>query len=334
MATESHLTNLDTSSSYIPVTGITITPGFVSLFPDETVRCVATVTPANASYKSVIFTALIPRRATVTCNGLVIAHSTGYAGISATSLDGGFTAVMLFSVIDPLCRVTITSSFIEDEFLQCVLQPWIDERDMVFVTSTDVALELDATSDEKPVSSVMVDTPVTLIEEPVQTTVLESLAFAVSSISLYLEDTYQAQLLPIPTAYPLTGVVYSSDQPNIVSVSSLGLVRVLDSGLVILTATLGSQRATMYVVTGARVTGVSIDPRTTTSMKRGRSTTVLAIISPSHALNSAVTWTSDNPVVATITDTGHVDAYTSGTATITVTTVEGGYKTSITIRVT
>ena len=52
-------TNLDTSSEYVPVTGITITPGYVTLFLDETVRCIATVTSANASYKSVFFAPLM-----------------------------------------------------------------------------------------------------------------------------------------------------------------------------------------------------------------------------------------------------------------------------------
>jgi len=293
----------DTPSSYVPVTGITLTPSYISLCPDETVRCVATVTPANASYKSVFFTALIPRRATVTCNGLVTAHSTGYAGISATSLDGGFTAVMLFSIKDQ-----VTSPCFDDED---VLLPWY-ERDRVSVT--DVVDEM--TEDNEQIAPSIV---------------LDSLAFAVSSVSLYLGDTHQAQLIPSSTSF--SGVVYSSDHPSIVSVSSTGLLTVLESGLVILTATLGSQRATMYVVTGARVTGVSIDPRTTTLMKRGQSTTVLAVISPPHALNSTLTWTSDNSVIASVTDNGHVDTYTSGTVTITATTAEGGYKASIRIRV-
>ena len=286
-------TNLDTSSVYIPVTGITITPGYVTLFPDETVRCVATVTPANASYKSVFFAPLIPRRATVTCNGLVTAHSTGYAGVSATSLDGGFTAVMLLSIVD------------------------FPKTELLSATETE-----------------LLSAPETETLQPVQPTVLDTLTFASSSISLYLDSTYQTQLIPNPETYPLSEVIYRIDHPSIVSVTSTGLLTVLESGFVTLTATLGSQTATMSVVTGAKVTGVIIDPRTTTSMKRDRSTTVLANVIPSNALNSIVTWISDNPIVATVTDNGHVDTYTSGTVIITATTVDGGYKASVTIRVT
>jgi len=266
------------------------------LFPGERVRCIATVTPANASYKSVIFAPLIPRRATVTCNGFVTTHSVGYAGVSATSVDGGFTAVTLFSIIDPSGSELEPGSAME-------------------------ALPYQVTGG-------------TLSEEPVQATVLESLAFASSSVSLYLESAHQTQLIPSPETYPLAEVIYSSDHPSIVSVSSTGLLTVLESGFVTLTATLGSQTATMSVITGAKVTGVIIDPRTTTSMKRGRSTTVLANVIPSNSLNPTVIWTSDNPIVATVTDTGHVDTYTSGVVTITVTTVEGGYKASVSIRVT
>jgi hypothetical protein len=167
-----------------------------------------------------------------------------------------------------------------------------------------------------------------------QATVLDSLAFAASSLSLYLDSTYQTQLIPSPGTYPLSEVVYTSDHPSIVSVSSTGLLTVLEHGFVTLTATLGSQTATMSVITGAKVAGVIIDPRTTTSMKRGRSTTVLAMINPTNALNSALTWTSDNPIVASVSDNGHVDTYTAGTAIITATTVEGGYTASVSIRVT
>jgi len=306
------------------VTGITITPNYATLFLDEAVRCVATVTPANASYKSVFFAPLIPRRATVTHNGLVIPHSVGYAGVSATSLDGGFTAVTLLSIVDRFAPAVEVLSVPAMEVLSA---PAMEDLLMLEMEAL-LAPETEALSAPETEASLSVG------ESFQPAMVLESLAFATSSLSLYLDSTYQTQLIPSPGTYPLSEVIYTSDHPSIVSVSSTGLLTVLEHGFVTLTATLGSQMATMSVMTGAKVAGVIIDPRTTTSMKRGRSATVLAMINPTNALNSALTWTSDNPIVASVSDNGHVDTYTAGTATITATTVDGGYTASVTIRVT
>ena len=321
-------TNLGTSTTYVPVTGITIKPNYVTMFPDDVVRCVATVTPTNASFKSVFFAPLIPRRATVTHNGLVIPHSVGYAGVSATSLDGGFTAVTLLSIVDrlaPAAKVLSAPAMLTGmETLTGMEALLMLEMEALLAPETEVL------SAPEPMQETLTETETEVLR---QATVLDSLAFATSSLSLYLDSTYQTQLIPIPGTYPLSEVVYTSDHPSIVSVSSTGLLTVLEHGFVTLKATLGSQTATMSVMTGAKVAGVIIDPRTTTSMKRGRSTTVLAMINPTNALNSALTWTSDNPIVASVSDNGHVDTYTAGTATIAATTVEGGYTASVSIRV-
>jgi len=299
------------------------------MFADDVVRCVATVTPANASFKSVFFAPLIPRRATVSHNGLVIPHSTGYAGVSATSLDGGFTAVTLLSIVNrfaPEAEVRSAPGMLTGMELR---------TEMELSTGMEALLMREMEALLAPETPPEQETlPETEIPQPVQAKVLDSLAFSLSSISLYLDSTYQTQLIPSPETYPLSEVIYRSDHPSIVSVSSTGLLTVLEHGFVTLTATLGSQTATMSVVTGAKVTGVIIDPRTTTSIKRGRSTTVLVSVIPNHALNSAVVWTSNNSIVASVTDTGHVDTYTAGTVVITATTVDGGYTASVSIRVT
>ena len=50
-----------------------------------------------------------------------------------------------------------------------------------------------------------------------------------------------------------------------------------------------------------------------------------ATVFPTDASNKKVTWSSDNPAVATVNDYGLVTAVSAGTATITVTTVDGGF---------
>ena len=55
----------------------------------------------------------------------------------------------------------------------------------------------------------------------------------------------------------------------------------------------------------------------------GETETLIATIQPANASNDKVTWTSNNPDVATVNDNGLVTAMDNGTATITVTSQDG-----------
>lgn len=71
------------------------------------------------------------------------------------------------------------------------------------------------------------------------------------------------------------------------------------------------------------VTGVSLN-KTSASISVGETETLTATVAPANALNPAVTWTSSNTDVATVVN-GVVTAKAAGSATITVTTTDGGY---------
>ena len=71
------------------------------------------------------------------------------------------------------------------------------------------------------------------------------------------------------------------------------------------------------------VTGVTLDVSTTV-IAPGETQTLTETVLPDVAANKAVTWSSDNTAVATVSN-GVVMAVTEGTANITVTTAEGGF---------
>ena len=70
------------------------------------------------------------------------------------------------------------------------------------------------------------------------------------------------------------------------------------------------------------VEGVTLDTDTL-NLKEGESRQLIATVAPENATNKDVIWESDNIGVATVDDTGKVTAVAAGTATITVTTVDG-----------
>lgn len=81
-----------------------------------------------------------------------------------------------------------------------------------------------------------------------------------------------------------------------------------------------------------KVTGISLD-KTTATVKKGEKVTLTATISPSNATNKALTWTSSDESVATVSG-GVVTAVGAGTATITATTKDGGFKAECAVTVT
>lgn len=80
------------------------------------------------------------------------------------------------------------------------------------------------------------------------------------------------------------------------------------------------------------VTSVSLN-KTIANLTIGDTVALAAAISPSNATNKAVKWVSSKPLVATVGSTGKVTAVSAGTATITVTTVDGNKTAKCTVTV-
>jgi uncharacterized protein (TIGR02145 family) len=79
------------------------------------------------------------------------------------------------------------------------------------------------------------------------------------------------------------------------------------------------------------VTGVTLS-QTTATLTVGATLTLTPTVAPDNADNKAVTWTSSDIAVATVRN-GKVTAVAAGTATITVTTEDGGKTASCTVTV-
>ena len=90
----------------------------------------------------------------------------------------------------------------------------------------------------------------------------------------------------------------------------------------------GSDSKSLSITIGAQtnvpVTGVSLNT-STLNLIEGGTGTLIATVLPETATNRNVTWSSNAPGVATVNSSGKVTAVSAGTATITVTTVDGGF---------
>jgi uncharacterized protein YjdB len=91
----------DPGSGTAAVTGVSLSHNNLTLFPGDMVTLTADVRPANATNKAVRWTSSVMRTAIVTVNGLLIADAPGTTVITATTVDGGYSAHCTVTVNSP-----------------------------------------------------------------------------------------------------------------------------------------------------------------------------------------------------------------------------------------
>lgn len=90
-----------------PVTGLSMSAMPILLNPTKLYTLQATVLPTTATNRSLIWESTNTAIATVDSNGVVKAITSGSCGISATSVDGDYSAIAEVSVVTPLVGVQL-----------------------------------------------------------------------------------------------------------------------------------------------------------------------------------------------------------------------------------
>lgn len=88
-----------------------------------------------------------------------------------------------------------------------------------------------------------------------------------------------------------------------------------------------------YTAETVHVTSVSVSPSSAT-IEQGETVELTETVLPSNATDKSVTWSSSNTSVATVSSSGLITGVSVGNATITVTTVDGGYTDTCSVTVT
>ena len=159
-----------------------------------------------------------------------------------------------------------------------------------------------------------------------------------TSLNLGLNKTRTLVATVAPSNATDKTVTWTSSDSSIATVSNTGVVRGVAYGTATITATSSNgltATCTVHVVP-TPVEGVSLNKTSTTLIIIGgtsQTEQLIATVTPADAVNKNVTWTSSNPAVATVSDTGLVTAVAKGTTTITVRTEDGGYTATCTVKV-
>ena len=126
-------------------------------------------------------------------------------------------------------------------------------------------------------------------------------------------------------------VIWSSDKPEVATVSSYGVVKAVGPGTAVITATAKDNTAvtaTCNVTVSDRipVTSVSISAGPTGTFYVGQQFSFNATIAPNNATNQGIKWTSSDNSIATVNDYGLVTAVKEGEVTITATAADNKEK--------
>ena len=149
-----------------------------------------------------------------------------------------------------------------------------------------------------------------------------------AELSLYTGESKTLTATVQPDSATNKNVTWESSNKSVATVDATGEVTAIGAGTATITVTTvdGNKTATCTVTVTAApvpVSGVSLN-KDSTSLTVGDTETLTATITPDNATNKNVTWSSDTPSVASVNN-GVVTAVAPGTATITVTTADGGF---------
>ena len=160
-----------------------------------------------------------------------------------------------------------------------------------------------------------------------------SISLSTSSSSVEVNKTLALSPTITPSNATNKAVKWASSNEDVATVDN-GVVKGLAKGSSTISATTvdGSYKASVAVnVVTVDVTGISFSS-STKSVELNKTLTLSPTISPSNATNKDVTWSTSDSSIAKV-DNGTVRGLAKGTATITATTVDGGYKASIDVTV-
>ena len=121
-------------------------------------------------------------------------------------------------------------------------------------------------------------------------------------------------------------VIWSTSDAGVASVNQNGVVTGVSPGTVTVTATTqdGAKTASSTITSSNILLTSVVVNKPSATIGVGDTTSIKATVAPANASNKTVLWTSSDPSVATVSNTGIVTAVAIGTATIAVTAQDAG----------
>jgi uncharacterized protein YjdB len=345
-----YLVLTNTNAPVVVVTGVSVSPTTVTVGLGTTQQLNATIAPANATNQNVTWTSSNTAVATVNASGLITAVAAGTATITVKTVDGNKTATSAITVATiPVSSVAVspTSASLyagNTQQLSTTISPENATNKNVTWSSSNTAIAT--------VNSSGLVTAVSAGTATITATTQDGNKTASATITVNPNTNFTVYFYKPSNwgtgikiyywnALP-TGVLATVNWPGVNMTDngngwySYTFTNITSTNLIFndgtsQTADLSRDKNGWYMNsawydsnpgTGVAVTSVSLSP-TTASLNVGGTQQLTPTILPANATNKSVTYSSNNTAVATVNASGLITAVANGTATITVTTVDG-----------
>ena len=345
--------------SPIAVTGITLNKKAITVGVAESFTLVPTITPENATDKSVTWTSSKPAVATVK-DGVITGVSEGTAIVIAKTVDGAKTASCTVTVKGGATTIAVTGVTLDqteatletDSTVTLAAQilpenatnkkiSWISDNEEVATVENGVVTAhkagtatITVTTADGGYTAACIITVKDLTVEGITLDKQEAVVEAGNCIALRTSFT--------PDKILSANVTWSSDNEAIATVNSYGIVNAISEGTANITATTDNGLTAVCTVTVTlstrgedfvSVEGLEITGASSTEIQLDGALTLSVIVLPENATNPNVIWTSTNPSVASIDDTGKVTLNHAGQVTFIATSESTGISTEFTMTV-
>ena len=329
-----------------PITNVSLNFSDLEIRKDSSQGLRATITPKETTDdKTLTWESSNPEVATVSSTGVVTARRPGNAIITVRT-SNGLTDTCNITVISQITSVHLNLTAITlDEGVSQTLRATInpsdttDDKTLTWSSSnTNVATvdqEGNVTAVKEGVATITVTTvngrraecKIT-VNKPSENIPIENVSLDKTTLTLEEQEaeTLVATINPSDTTDDTT-LTWKSSNPEVATVDNNGKVTAVKEGSATITVTTVNGKEATCTVTVTKkpvpIESVSLN-KTTLTLEEQQAETLVATINPSDTTDDkTLTWKSNNPEVATVDQEGKVTAIKEGSATITVTTVNG-----------
>ena len=322
---KSDFMTITVEAKVIPVTGVSLDKTQITIKVGESETLTPTITPEDATNKTLYWTSSDETVATVNQNGRVSAKEGGETIIKAAI--GNFYAECKVTVTVPVSSVSLNKSQIaivkgETFALTATVNPdnatdktvsWKSSNSsvasvvngVVTANMTGQATITASSGGKSATCAVSVTTPVTSV--------------SLDRFSITLEEKQSTILVATvsPNDADDKTVIWSSSDSNVATVDQSGMVTAMKEGVTTIKAQAGGKSATCAVTVRKETIPVSsvVLNQTSIIMRQDETFQLVATVNPANATDRTIEWSCSNPDVAIVTN-GLIKAIKEGTAII------------------
>lgn len=344
IATTTDGTNISAVASVLvrqPVSSISLSSKNFVMDMGSTQQLIPTILPSNATSKVLQWSSSNPNVATINSMGVITAKSAGSCTVLAKATDGtGKFATCTVTVIQPAKGVSISDSFSTMEVgstktVSATVSPANATNKVVQWSSSNTAVAtvsargvvtakapgtctIKATTKDGTNISSSFNVTVKGTDVPVK-------IISMLNKTLNEGESTEVAMVVLPSNATRKDVTYTTSNSAVAEVSQNGIITAVSKGscTIYAIANDGSGIKGSCTVTVKRlVTNVTLNAHSI-SWNVGRSAHFYPTVTPDSASNVNVNYTSSNPAVATVDNTGLLTAVSAGSCIITCKATDG-----------